>query len=82
MKNPACSAVKRRRIGGADCARRHVQCGLAQTFDITLASFCKLDDLLGDHFISEVGGAVNSRASRFESYAHETSGLRVEGLAA
>jgi len=32
--------------------------------------------------VSEIGGAVDSRASRFESYAHETSGLRVEGLAA
>ena len=70
------------RAGDADCSRRHVQCGLAQTFDIALASFRKLDDLLGDHFISEIGAAVNSGTSRFESYAHETSGLRVEGLAA
>src|SRR5262249_10810389 len=38
----------RRRIGGADCSRRHVQCGLTQTFDIALASFRKLDDLLGE----------------------------------
>ena len=66
---------------GADCSRRRVQCGLTQDFDIALASVRKLDDLLGDHFVSEVGRAVNSRTSRFESDAHKTSGLRIEVLA-
>src|SRR5262245_66479913 len=51
---------------------------LTQTFDIALASFRKLDDLLGDHFISEVARALNSRTSRFEGDAHERSGLRIE----
>ena len=72
----------RRRIGGADCSRRHVQCGLTQNFDIALPSVRKLDDLVSDHFVSEVGGAVNSRTSGFKGYAHETGGLRIEGVAA
>ena len=74
--------MRTQRAGDADCSRKRIQCGLTQNFDIALASVCKLDDLVNDHFISEIGGAVDSRASRFESYAHETSGLRVEGLAA
>src|SRR5262249_42856970 len=73
---------KRRRIGGDDCSRRHVQCGLTENFDIALPSVRKLDDLLGDHFISEVARALNSRTSRFEGDAHETDGLRIEVLAA
>ena len=72
MKNPACSAVKRE--AEEDWERWRIQCGLTQNFDIALASVCKLDDLVNDHFISEVGGAVNSRTSGFESYAHETGG--------
>jgi ATP-dependent DNA ligase len=34
FKNPAAPAVKRRSIGGADCSRRRVQCGLTQNFDM------------------------------------------------
>jgi hypothetical protein len=45
------------------------------------AGFRKLDDGPGDHFVSEVEWAVNSRTSRFECDAHETGGLRIEGLA-
>ena len=63
-----------------DCSRRHVQCGLTQNFDIAFTGFRTLDDRSGDHFVSEVAWALNSRTSRFESDAHETSGLRVEGL--
>jgi len=48
FKNPAAPAVKRRRIGGADCSRRRVQCGLTQNFDIALTVFRKLDDRSGD----------------------------------
>ena len=73
--------MKRRKIGGADCSRRRVQCGLAQSIDIAFAGFRKLDDRPGDHFVSEVEWAVNSRTSRFECDAHETGGLRIEGLA-
>ena len=36
---------------------------------------------LGDHFISEVGWAVHSRTSRFESDTHKTGGLGIKGLA-
>src|SRR5215831_21094665 len=82
MKNPAAPAVKRRKIGGGDCSRRHIQCGLTQNFDIALPNVRKPDDLVSDHFVSEVGGAVNSRSSRFECDAHETGGLRIEVLAA
>ena len=47
-----------------------------------LPNFRKPDDLVSDHFVSEVGGAINSRSSSFECDAHETGGLRIEGLAA
>jgi len=40
-------------LGALTAPVGNVQCGLTQTFDIALASFRKLDDLLGDHFISE-----------------------------
>jgi len=73
-------AGKRRRIGGADCSRRHVQCGLTQNFDIALTSFRKLDPS-GDDFVAEVASAFNGRSGRFECDAHETGGLRIEGLA-
>ena len=72
----------RRKIGDADCPRRRIQCGLAQNFDIALPSVRKPDDLVSDHFVSEVGRAINSRSSRFECDAHETGGLRIEVLAA
>jgi hypothetical protein len=65
-----------------DCSRRHVKCGLTQNFDIAFTGLRKLDDRSGNHFVSEVGWALDSGTSRFESDAHETSGLRVEGLAA
>jgi hypothetical protein len=60
----------------------HVQCGRRQNVDIALAGFRKFDNRRGDHFVAEVGWAVNSRTSRFESYAHEADGLRIESLAA
>ena len=68
-------------MGGTDCSRRHVQCGLRQNFGIALASFRKLDDPSGDDFVAEVAWASNGRASHFECDAQETDGLRVEGLA-
>ena len=66
---------------GADCSRRHVQCGLTQNFDIALTGFRKLDDRPGDHFVAEVGSAFNGRSGGFECDAHEAGGLRIEGLA-
>ena len=66
---------------GADCSRRQVQCGLTQNCDIALTGFRKLDDRSGDHFVAEVAWAVNGRSGRFECDAHETGGLRIEGLA-
>jgi hypothetical protein len=68
---------KRRRIGGADCS----QCRCSVRGRAKRAGFRKLDDGPGDHFVSEVEWAVNSRTSRFECDAHETGGLRIEGLA-
>jgi hypothetical protein len=41
----------------------------------------KLEDRPGDHFVREVGSAVNGRSGGFECDAHETGGLRIEGLA-
>jgi hypothetical protein len=46
-----------------------------------LASFRKLDDPSGDDFIAEVTGALNGRSGHFECDAHDTDGLRIEGLA-
>ena len=73
---------KRRRIGGAECSRRQVKCGLRQNFDIALTGFHKLDDRSGDHFVAEVAWAFNGRSGHFECDAHETGSLRIEGLAA
>jgi hypothetical protein len=67
---------------GALTAPAGTSSGLTQNFDVALASLRQLDDLFGDHFISEVARAVNSRTSRFEGDAHETSDLRIEVLAA
>jgi hypothetical protein len=60
----------------------HVQCGLTQNVDIALTGFRKFDNRRGDHFVAEVGWAVNSGTGGFESYTHEADGLRIEGLAA
>src|SRR5262249_9885282 len=45
-----------------------------------LTGFRKFDNRRGNHFVAEVGWAVNSRTGGFESYADETDGLRIEGL--
>jgi len=54
---------------------------IAQGARIALTGFRKFDDRPGDHFVAEVGSAFNGRSGGFECDAHETGGLRIEGLA-
>jgi hypothetical protein len=63
---------------------RGLQGSITESLRVALASFCKVDNLLGDSLTGWVGGPVGALErpkSHFECKAHDPDRLRVELVA-